>query len=359
MLVHICCSVDSHYFLQKLKKEHPNEKLIGFFYDPNIHPYSEYYLRLLDVKRSCKMLGVELVEGIYDTASWLKSVSGLENEPEKGARCSVCFDDRLEISAQKAKELEENTFTSTLLVSPKKSIAQLKKSGNIIAKRYELTFITPDYRLNGGTQEQNIIAKQDKLYRQDYCGCLFGLTQQREQQKKIADELFSPLSTQILPDSIEEKIELYEKRCRLEEKSQKYIIKKERFLNYRLKRAYVSCKDQVIASHFLPYSTLQKGYTRGKIMWGEKMGYLNRDEVLFITLAHYNEMGNANYKDVRALIYNPPSFKKELQIRKKLTQNPYNLSTIIVLQEKINAKLEIYSQSEIYEDIRQIIKLTD
>jgi len=49
MLVHICCSVDSHYFLQKLQKEYPEEKLTGFFYDPNIHPYSEYYLRLLDV----------------------------------------------------------------------------------------------------------------------------------------------------------------------------------------------------------------------------------------------------------------------------------------------------------------------
>ena len=54
MLVHKCCSVDSHYFLQRLQEEYPNEELVGFFYDPNIHPYSEYKLRLYDVKFSCK-----------------------------------------------------------------------------------------------------------------------------------------------------------------------------------------------------------------------------------------------------------------------------------------------------------------
>ncbi|MDD3060891.1 MAG: epoxyqueuosine reductase QueH, partial [Sulfurimonas sp.] len=50
MLVHICCSVDSHFFLEKLQHDYPDEKLTGFFYDPNIHPYSEYQLRLLDVE---------------------------------------------------------------------------------------------------------------------------------------------------------------------------------------------------------------------------------------------------------------------------------------------------------------------
>ncbi|HGZ70984.1 MAG TPA: diacylglucosamine hydrolase like protein, partial [Nitratifractor sp.] len=72
MLVHICCSVDSHYFLQKLQIEYPESKLIGFFYDPNIHPYSEYYLRLLDVERSCKLLDIELLEGPYDYSAWIE-----------------------------------------------------------------------------------------------------------------------------------------------------------------------------------------------------------------------------------------------------------------------------------------------
>jgi predicted adenine nucleotide alpha hydrolase (AANH) superfamily ATPase len=121
MLVHICCSVDSHFFLEKLQKDYPNEKLIGFFYDPNIHPYSEYQLRLLDVKRSCKKLGIELLEGEYDFESWMEAVRGLENEPEKGRRCEACFDKRFERSFQKALELGEKTVTTTLLVSPLKS----------------------------------------------------------------------------------------------------------------------------------------------------------------------------------------------------------------------------------------------
>ena len=101
MLVHICCSVDSHFFLEKLLVDYPDEKLIGFFYDPNIHPYSEYRLRFLDVKHSCDKLGIELIEGEYDFETWLDVVSGLENELEKGKRCEVCFDRRFEVSAKK------------------------------------------------------------------------------------------------------------------------------------------------------------------------------------------------------------------------------------------------------------------
>ncbi len=83
MLVHICCAVDSHFFLQELQQMFPDEKLVGYFYDPNIHPYSEYQLRLLDVKRSCKMLDIELIEGDYNYEGWLESVRGFEDEPEK------------------------------------------------------------------------------------------------------------------------------------------------------------------------------------------------------------------------------------------------------------------------------------
>ena len=66
MLVHICCAVDSHYFLERIQEEFPNEELVGYFYDPNIHPYSEYRLRYLDVEYSCQKLGIKLIEGAYN-----------------------------------------------------------------------------------------------------------------------------------------------------------------------------------------------------------------------------------------------------------------------------------------------------
>jgi len=358
MLVHICCSVDSHYFLQKLQEEYPQEKLTGFFYDPNIHPYSEYYLRLLDVKRSCKMLGIELIEGEYDVENWLEAVRGLEHEPEKGARCSVCFDKRFEVSAKKAKELGEKSFTSTLLTSPKKSLKQLQQAGDALAKQEGIAFVAPDYRKASGTQEQNIMAKEDALYRQDYCGCIYGLTMQRDQQEKLADELFIPLSGQIQPESIEARIALYEKRWELEEKGVVHKIIKERFLNWRLIMGLLRVRKEVIPAHFLPYSTLKSSYTRGKIEYTvHDIYHMNRDEVRFITLEHYNTLAKRNYKSVIELIYAPPAFENEVYVRNKITNSPFDLGAILVVEEIPEKKIEILCESKSYSDVKESLVL--
>ena len=356
MLVHICCAVDSHYFLQKLQEEYPEEKLTGFFYDPNIHPYSEYYLRLLDVKRSCKMLGIELIEGEYDFENWLEAVRGLEHEPEKGSRCSVCFDRRFEISAQKASEMGETSFTSTLLTSPKKSLKQLQTAGDLLAEKYGITFIAPDYRKASGTQEQNILAKEDALYRQDYCGCMYGLNIQRDQQNRLADELFVPVSGQIQPESIEERIEMYEKRLTLEEQQLPYRIIKQRFLNWRLKMAVLRVRKEMIPAHVLPYSTLKSEYTRGRTEYTTgHLHHMNRDEVKFITLASYNHLKETQYQTVTELIFNPPSFDKELELRSKLGMTAYDLSTVLVVQNIPENKIEIHLQSTTYTDVKEVL----
>ncbi|MCF6207344.1 MAG: epoxyqueuosine reductase QueH [Sulfurovum sp.] len=356
MLVHICCAVDSHYFLQKLREDYPDEKLVGFFYDPNIHPYSEYYLRLLDVKRSCKMLGIELIEGEYDTEAWLEAVRGLEHEPEKGARCAVCFDRRFEVSAQKAAEIGEQTFTSTLLTSPKKSLKQLKTAGDALAERFGISFVAPDYRKASGTQEQNIMAKEDQLYRQDYCGCLFGLTMQRDQQQKLADELFVPLSGQVQPESIEARIALYEKRWQIEEQGIPYRIVKQRFLNWRLKFATLRVRKTVVAAHLLPYSTLKNSYTRGRIEYEiNGLHHMSRDEVKFISLAHYNSLAQTRYDNVTELLFNPPSFEKEVSVRSLLGLDPYDLSAVIVTEEIPANKIELHIDSETYSDVKEVL----
>jgi predicted adenine nucleotide alpha hydrolase (AANH) superfamily ATPase len=348
--------VDSHYFLQKLQLEYPKEKLIGFFYDPNIHPYSEYYLRLLDVKRSCKMLGIELLEGEYDVENWLKAVRGLEHEPEKGSRCSVCFDRRFEVSAKKAAELGESTFTSTLLTSPKKSLKQLKMAGDALAEREGIAFIAPDYRKASGTQEQNILAKKDALYRQDYCGCMFGLNIQRDQQHKLADELFVPVSGQIQPESIEDRIEIYEKRWKLEEKNKPYKIVKQRFLNWRLISGLLRVRKEVVPAHFLPYSTLKSEYSRGKIEYNiGEVHHMNRDEVRFITLSYYNTLAGTTYKNITQLIFSPPSFSEEVALRAKLGVTPYDLSTILVVEEIPEKKIEILCHAKTYSDVKELL----
>jgi len=357
ILVHICCSVDSHFFLQKLKKVYPHDELIGFFYDPNIHPYSEYYLRLQDVKRSCKKLGIKLIEGEYDFHNWLKCVRGYENEPEKGARCDICFDKRLEVSAKKARELGAEFLTTTLLTSPKKSIDQLKFSGEKIASKYDLRFLCVDFRVGGGTTEQFALAKKDKLYHQDYCGCIYALSKQRDYQDKLMDEMFSPISKQIQPESIEERINLYKKVYDLEEKDIKFEIVRESFLNYRLLRGFLRQNKEVIPAHIVPYSTTKRKFVKFKIEKNIKDIYFaNRENIRLIKLSKYNQIINKNYKNIKELIYNTPSYEDEILLRNKIDFNIHSLSTILVVEdiEKL-AKYELYLESKTYEDVKEYL----
>ena len=355
ILVHICCSVDSHFFLEKLQKDYPEEKLTGFFYDPNIHPYSEYQLRLLDVKRSCKKLGIDLLEGEYDYENWLQAVRGLEKEPEKGARCEVCFDKRFSVSAKKALELGEKKITTTLLVSPLKSQEQLKRVGDEFHEKNGVEFIAVDYRSGGGTQDQSRVTKEEQLYRQDYCGCIFGLTMQREQQDRLMDEMFSPISNNILPASIEERLALYTKRNELEDENIKYKIIKQKFLNYRqFNFRLTEGKKTHITAYALSYSTLRRKRAQGKIeFYHDRLHYFNREEIKFITLEDFNLLIKHNYKDINELIFNPPSFEEELEVRTTLTGSNYDLTPIIVVEDISDKKLNIYLDAKTYEDTKE------
>jgi hypothetical protein len=354
VLVHICCSVDSHFFIEKLQHEYPDEKLVGFFYDPNIHPYSEYQLRLLDVERSCKKLGIELIEGPYDYENWMDAVRGLEKEPEKGARCEVCFDKRFDVSAHKALELGETSMTTTLLVSPLKSQEQLKKSGDAFHASHGVEFIAFDYRKNGGTNDQGRVSKEQQLYRQDYCGCLYGLSMQRDQQHRLTDEMFSPLSRQILPASIEERLELYTRRMELEDQNIPYRIIKERFLNYRLMRSSLSVGGTVVTSYPLVYSTINRTQAQGTIDFEiDGQFFLNREEVRFITLSTFNTLTSSAYKNTKELMFNAPSIETEMVLRTQLTNSPFNTSAIIVMDEIPTAKITLLLETKTYDDVRE------
>jgi predicted adenine nucleotide alpha hydrolase (AANH) superfamily ATPase len=357
ILVHICCAVDSHFFLKKLLDRFPSDKLVGFFYDPNIHPYSEYYLRFLDVKRSCDLLDLELIEGDYDYDGWFKVASSYESEPEKGLRCSVCFDYRLEASAKKAVELGIDKVTTTLMMSPKKSIEQLKSAGDFIEQKYGLEFLSVDFRKSGGTQEQFALAKKDMLYKQDYCGCLYALNKQRDSQKRVANELFSPISKQVLPGSIEQRVELYEKRVELESQGIEYSILKEKFLNYRLLYGLLKIDQNVELAHILPYSMIQKGYTKFTVENKVENIYIaNRENIRLITLSTYNSFTNREFESVEHLIYNPPSFSEELNLRSKIVSTPYSLGSILVVEDvKFFTRYEFLLDTTTYEDVKEIL----
>ena len=356
MVAHLCCSVDAGYFLKRLKEDFPNEKIIGFFYDPNIHPYSEFKLRSLDTKRICEKLGIEYVEGEYNYEEWLKKVKGLENEPEKGVRCSVCFDFSLEETAKFAQKLGDDKITTSLLLSPMKSHEQLEKTGKVIKRKYKIDFLTPDYRKKGGTQAQQEYAKINQLYRQDYCGCFYGIWRQKRDQE-IIDELISPFPFQILPSSIEEKLFIYKKRIKLEEKGIKYKIIKENFLNYRLLKANVQCKMEkklkTVKNYVLFYSYLNRPQ-RVKIEF-EKDGvaYTNRAQVIFVKLSKINEFLNKKYKNIKEIYQNPLSIEEEIILREKITNTKYNLSPVIILEKFENNRYDIEIDAKIYPDTKE------
>lgn len=360
MVVHLCCSVDAGYFLTRLQETYPQETLIGFFYDPNIHPYSEYYLRMLDTKRICEKLGIAFFEGDYDYEYWYKSVKGHENADEKGSRCSLCFDVSLFEAARFACKKEIPTITTSLLMSPMKSASQLQAIGEKIKKSYAIEFLNLNFRDKGGHQSQQRMAKETQMYRQDYCGCLYGLTKQREKRDAFLDELLSPITRQILPGSIEERIEIYEKRLELEKEKKTYRILKENFLNYRLLSATVLIAKKVVPSYILYYSVLERS-NGGRIEY-EKEGVfrLNRMQITFIELSTFNRLSHQNYDCVYNIIQNPLTIKKEIEIRNKLMHGAYDLTPIIVLETvPKESRIEVSIDSRIYSDKRDVLVIDE
>ena len=170
------------------------------------------------------------------------------------------------------------------------------------------------------------------------------------------DEMFNPISNQVLPESIEERLELYKRRNELEESGANYKIIKQRFLNYRLFSAKVIVAKQVLPSYIFCYSTINRNKTNGRIEY-EKDGinYLNKDEVKIIDIITFNLFADTSYKNVKELMYNPLSFQKELEVRNNILKNPYDLSAIIVLDIIKNEKYEIEINAETYEDIKEEI----
>ncbi len=347
MLVHICCSVDSHYFLHRLAEEFPQERLVGFFYNPNIHPYEEYCLRLQDVQRSCAALGIPLLEGEYALEKWLKEAKGLEHEPEKGERCTFCFQTRLEATAQKAKELGLERITTTLLMSPKKSLPQLEAAAKEVEEAFGVGFVSVDFRKGGGTQAQFALAKEAGLYQQNYCGCLFALEAQRLAQKKPCIELVSPLAKQVQPGSIQERLALYETP---------QPKRSQQFLNYRLTRACLRHNEEVIPTHVLFYSLPSRPLLQGE--WREVeegLGLFSKEPALMLTLERFNLLANTEYGTLKSLLASPVCVETELHVRQLLEGNIFSLTPIVVVEKLPKGKTTLALEAQIFHDVRELL----
>ena len=173
LLLHACCGPCSSAVLEQLCEHF---EITVLYYNPNTWPAAEYHRRGEELERfvaAAHPLGVTVVEDHYDPQEFYTAVQGLENEPERGERCTVCYRMRLERAAQYARAHDFNWFTTTLSISPVKDPVRLNTIGCELAQQYGLNYLQSEFRKKDGYKRSLALSAEYGLYRQDYCGCIF------------------------------------------------------------------------------------------------------------------------------------------------------------------------------------------
>ncbi|MEE0801149.1 MAG: epoxyqueuosine reductase QueH [Gemmiger sp.] len=175
LLLHACCAPCSSATLERLVRHF---EVTILYYNPNIAPPEEYHRREAELERFVRdagyaELGIRVVELSYNPQEFYDAVRGLENEPERGERCTVCYRLRLEQAARYASEHGFPWFTTTLSISPVKDPVRLNTIGCELAERYGLHYLQSEFRKKDGYKRSLALSAQYGLYRQDYCGCIF------------------------------------------------------------------------------------------------------------------------------------------------------------------------------------------
>jgi len=166
ILLHCCCSNCAIYPLESLKDK--GFKITLYWYNPNIHPYTEYMMRLDSLKKIERIWNLSVIydENYRDFYKFIRMVSGREKE-----RCLICYKLRLEKTANKAKELGIKNFTTTLLVSPYQKFDKIIEIGKEVGVVCGINFYLEDFRKGFSTAMK--VAKLLELYKQRYCGCIY------------------------------------------------------------------------------------------------------------------------------------------------------------------------------------------
>src|SRR5688572_15387875 len=163
VLLHSCCAPCSGEVMEAMLASGIDYTI--FFYNPNIHPKKEYELRKSENIRFAEKFGVPFVDADYDTDNWFARAKGMEDEPEKGKRCTMCFDMRFERTALYAHEHDFPVMTSSLGISRWKNMQQINDSGARAATRYPgLIYWDFNWRKKGGAERMVEISKREEFY---------------------------------------------------------------------------------------------------------------------------------------------------------------------------------------------------
>lgn len=174
LLLHSCCAPCSSYCLEYLN---PFFEITVFYFNPNITVREEYELRLAEQRRLIEEMPfvnpVKLLEGPYDPESFICMAKGLENEPERGSRCRMCYALRLKETAQTAAREGFDFFATTLTLSPLKDPYTINPIGIAAGESAGAQYLCTDFKKKGGYLRSIELSKQYGLYRQNYCGCIY------------------------------------------------------------------------------------------------------------------------------------------------------------------------------------------
>jgi len=174
LLLHSCCAPCSGDIMLRLMES--GIKYTIYFYNPNIHPKKEYLLRKEENQEFAKKYNIPFIDADYDTRNWFQKVKGLEWEPERGKRCTSCFDMRFIKTAEYASKNNFSLVSSTLGISRWKDMNQINQSGINAASQFEgIEYWTFNWRKNKGSENMITVSKKEQFYMQEYCGCVYSL----------------------------------------------------------------------------------------------------------------------------------------------------------------------------------------
>ena len=174
LLLHSCCAPCSSYVLEYLSQFF---NITVLYYNPNISPKDEYLYRLQEEKRFISEMKfknpVKILDCDYNADEFFTVAKGLEKEPEGGKRCEKCFDLRLDFTAKTAKENKFDYFATTLTISPLKNANLINQIGESLAEKYNVKYLSSDFKKKEGYKRSITLSKEYNLYRQNYCGCIY------------------------------------------------------------------------------------------------------------------------------------------------------------------------------------------
>lgn len=174
LALHSCCAPCSSAVLERL---HEVFELVVFYYNPNISPEAEFRHRVQEQARLIEAMplreDVRMVEGEYDPENFYARVRGYEDAPEGAERCTICFEMRLRRTAEFARSIGAQYFTTTLSISPLKDAARLNAIGGALAEEFGVNYLFSDFKKKDGYRRSCVLSEEYNLYRQDFCGCIF------------------------------------------------------------------------------------------------------------------------------------------------------------------------------------------